>query len=151
MTEGLLIAAAPHAPRGSGGERKTRLCLSVEFHLPDKSGGLNGSTQHLLGVYWQESESLKVLLGVDLSAERLPAMASAFMRTSSASRLLFSARANQCKPGRLPRPSVCTQNTSSGIRHSGQRCGSVRREVMLRNYAALTDRILMRHWRMRLS
>src|SRR5258707_1146854 len=33
-TERLLIAAAPNAPRGSGGERKARLCLSVEFHLP---------------------------------------------------------------------------------------------------------------------
>ena len=25
---------------------ETRLCLQIEFHLPDKSGGLNGSMQH---------------------------------------------------------------------------------------------------------
>ena len=35
---------------------------------PDKSGGLNGSTQHFLEVYSQESENLKSLAGVDLSA-----------------------------------------------------------------------------------
>src|ERR1700719_5239060 len=38
---------------------------------PDKSGGLNGSTQHFLEVYSQESENLKSLVGVDLSAALL--------------------------------------------------------------------------------
>ena len=37
----------------------------------DLSGGLNGSTQHFLEVYSQESESLKSLVGVDLSAALL--------------------------------------------------------------------------------
>src|SRR3977135_1231764 len=40
-------------------------------NLPDKSGGLNGSTQHFLGVYSQESENLKFVVGVDLSAALL--------------------------------------------------------------------------------
>ena len=31
-------------------------------------GGLNGSTQHFLEVYSQESENLKFVVGVDLSA-----------------------------------------------------------------------------------
>src|SRR5277367_5104851 len=38
---------------------------------PDKSGGLNGSTQHFLEVYSQESENLKSLAGVDLIAAPL--------------------------------------------------------------------------------
>jgi hypothetical protein len=33
---------------------------------PGLSGGLNGSTQHLLEVYSQESESLRFFSGVDL-------------------------------------------------------------------------------------
>src|SRR3984893_13968498 len=39
--------------------------------IPRKSGGLNGSTQHFLEVYSQESENLKSLTGVDLSAALL--------------------------------------------------------------------------------
>jgi hypothetical protein len=39
--------------------------------IPDRSGGLNGSTQHFLEVYSQESENLKSLAGVDLSAAPL--------------------------------------------------------------------------------
>src|SRR4029077_15464376 len=35
---------------------------------PGKRGGLNGSTQHFLAVYSQESENLKFVVGVDLSA-----------------------------------------------------------------------------------
>ena len=38
---------------------------------PDKRGGLNGSTQHFLEVYSQESENLKFVVGVDLSAALL--------------------------------------------------------------------------------
>jgi len=40
----------------------------IGFSSPDKSGGFNGSTQHLLEVYSQESESLRFFSGVDLSA-----------------------------------------------------------------------------------
>src|SRR6266404_55170 len=39
--------------------------------LPGKRGGLNGSTQHFLEVYSQESENLKFVVGVDLSAALL--------------------------------------------------------------------------------
>src|SRR6267142_2830903 len=39
--------------------------------VPGKSGGLNGSTQHFLGVYSPESENLKFVVGVDLSAALL--------------------------------------------------------------------------------
>src|ERR1700751_6119682 len=35
---------------------------------PDKRGGLKGSTQHFPEVYSQESENLKFVVGVDLSA-----------------------------------------------------------------------------------
>ena len=46
--------------------------LSVRYLVvPDSSGGLNGSTQHFLEVYSQESENLKFLVGVDLSAALL--------------------------------------------------------------------------------
>src|SRR6202044_1562705 len=38
---------------------------------PDRSGGLNGSTQHFLEVYSQESENLKFVVDVDLSAALL--------------------------------------------------------------------------------
>src|SRR5689334_1421506 len=38
---------------------------------PDLSGGLNGSTQHFPEVYSQESENLKFVVGVDLSAALL--------------------------------------------------------------------------------
>src|ERR1700732_3746333 len=51
--------------------QRNALVLPIQFHLPDKSGGLNGSTQHFLGVYSQESENLKSLAGVDLSAAPL--------------------------------------------------------------------------------
>src|ERR1700688_1340272 len=37
----------------------------------ESTGGLNGSTQHFLEVYSQESENLKSLVGVDLSAALL--------------------------------------------------------------------------------
>src|SRR5689334_10206366 len=40
-------------------------------HMPGKSGGLNGSTQHFPEVYSQESENLKFVVGVDLSAALL--------------------------------------------------------------------------------
>jgi hypothetical protein len=39
--------------------------------VPGLSGGLNGSTQHFLEVYSQESENLKFVVGVDLSAALL--------------------------------------------------------------------------------
>src|ERR1700680_2231729 len=39
--------------------------------VSDLRGGLNGSTQHFLEVYSQESENLKSLAGVDLSAAPL--------------------------------------------------------------------------------
>src|ERR1700681_5093435 len=42
-----------------------------EFYFSDFGGGLNGSTQHFLEVYSQESENLKALVGVDLSAALL--------------------------------------------------------------------------------
>src|ERR1700733_12083841 len=40
-------------------------------HLSGFSGGLNGSTQHFLEVYSQESENLKFVVDVDLSAALL--------------------------------------------------------------------------------
>jgi len=40
-------------------------------HLSDFAGDLNGSTQHFLEVYSQESENLKSFVGVDLSAALL--------------------------------------------------------------------------------
>jgi hypothetical protein len=43
---------------------------AVSFSVPDKLGGLNGSTQHFPEVYSQESENLKFVVGVDLSAAR---------------------------------------------------------------------------------
>src|ERR1700691_4835210 len=52
-----------------------RLIIARIYHhfalVPGKSGGLNGSTQHFLEVYSQESENLKFLAGVDLNAALL--------------------------------------------------------------------------------
>jgi len=39
--------------------------------MSGKGGGLNGSTQHFLEVYSQESENLKFVVGVDLIAALL--------------------------------------------------------------------------------
>jgi hypothetical protein len=39
--------------------------VQVDFHFSDYPGGLNGSTQHFLEVYSQESENLKFVVGVD--------------------------------------------------------------------------------------
>ena len=44
-------------------------------------GGLNGSTQHFLEVYSQESENLKFLVGVDLSAAPLCPDPTGYSRT----------------------------------------------------------------------
>src|SRR6202008_4076559 len=44
---------------------------AVTGHVSGNPGGLNGSTQHFLEVYLQESENLKSLVGVDLSAALL--------------------------------------------------------------------------------
>src|SRR5580704_17246624 len=43
----------------------------ISATLPDKSCGLNGWTQHFLAVYSRESENLKCVVGVDLSAALL--------------------------------------------------------------------------------
>jgi hypothetical protein len=45
--------------------------LGESMSTPGLSGGLNGSTQHFLEVYSQESENLKFVVGVDLSAALL--------------------------------------------------------------------------------
>src|ERR1700675_209523 len=64
---------------GMGRICKTTVALSLlqhplpnrKNHLSDNAGGLNGSTQHFLEVYSQESENLKFVVGVDLSAALL--------------------------------------------------------------------------------
>src|SRR5216684_9387450 len=43
----------------------------LSAHLSGKPGGLNGSMQHFPEVYSQESENLKFVVGVDLSATLL--------------------------------------------------------------------------------
>src|SRR6202522_3312925 len=54
-----------------GCESRLKSRLRHAAQAPGKSGGLNGSTQHFLGVYSQESENLKFLVGVDLVAALL--------------------------------------------------------------------------------
>ena len=49
----------------------TRPETPTSSHMSGKPGGLNGSTQHFVEVYSQESENLKSLAGVDLSAAPL--------------------------------------------------------------------------------
>src|SRR5580704_15686237 len=43
----------------------------VLLEMSGNAGGLNGSTQHFLEVYSQESENLKFVVGVDLRAALL--------------------------------------------------------------------------------
>src|SRR6202451_1879689 len=43
----------------------------LELQMSGKIRSLNGSTQHFLGVYSQESENLQFLVGVDLGAALL--------------------------------------------------------------------------------
>src|SRR5262245_23257109 len=57
-------AASPHAARDQPALRL------VERALPEKSGGLNGSAQHLLGVYRRASRIPTFLADVGSSAER---------------------------------------------------------------------------------
>ena len=53
--------------------RKAVICITgfsdrwrrLSDEVPQKSGGLNGSMQHLLGVYWPEFQSPKFFLDVD--------------------------------------------------------------------------------------
>src|SRR6266487_975347 len=54
---------------------------TIRFYVPCKSGGFNGSTQHWLEVYSQESESLRFFSGVDLSAALLCADPTGHNRT----------------------------------------------------------------------
>ena len=60
--------SAPKSERRSS--RKNSLTGPTLLEMSGKSGGLNGSTQHFPEVYSQESENLKFVVGVDLSAER---------------------------------------------------------------------------------
>src|SRR5262249_35791563 len=46
---------------------RSRHCYAIMY---GKRGGLNGSTQHFLAVYSQESENLKFVVGVDSDVER---------------------------------------------------------------------------------
>src|SRR6266436_3490095 len=64
--------------------------------MPGKSGGLNGSTQHFLEVYSQESENLKSLAGVDLSAAPLCSDPTGNSRTGRFSSGSIVARARLC-------------------------------------------------------
>ena len=48
-----------------------QITSNSEVVVPGLSGGLNGSTQHFLEVYSQESENLKFVVDVDLSAALL--------------------------------------------------------------------------------
>ena len=50
---------------------KNNLTEPALLEMSGNAGGLNGSTQHFLGVYSQESENLKFLVGVDLGAALL--------------------------------------------------------------------------------
>src|SRR5882672_5294108 len=68
MTSTVLIRRIRLLP---GCESRLKSRLRYVAQAPGKSGGLNGSTQHFLGVYSQESENLKFVVGVDLSAALL--------------------------------------------------------------------------------
>src|ERR1700678_4497897 len=50
---------------------KNNLTEPALLEMSGNAGGLNGSTQHFLGVHSQESENLKFLVGVDLGAALL--------------------------------------------------------------------------------
>ena len=74
---------------------------------PGKSGGLNGSTQHLLAVYSPESENLKSLAGVDLSAAPLYSDPTGNSRTGRFSSGSIVVRARLCfRSSRVARDSA---------------------------------------------
>jgi len=78
------------------GKRGYRRSADQRFHLYDKPGGLNGSTQHFLEVYSQESENLKPLAGVDLSAAPLCSDPTGNSRTGRFSSVSIVVRARLC-------------------------------------------------------
>src|SRR6266849_8871008 len=59
-------------------------------------GGLNGSTQHLLGVYLQESENLRFFSGVGLSATLLCPVPTGYSRTGLFSSASIVVIAHSC-------------------------------------------------------
>src|ERR1700684_3322748 len=66
-----MVLDKPQSTRVSGAGVVMQSSAVLELQMSGKSGGLNGSTQHFLGVYSQESENLKFLVGVDLGAALL--------------------------------------------------------------------------------
>src|ERR1700683_3356354 len=81
--------------------------IRPEMHLPSYPGGLNGSTQHFLEVYSQESENLKSLAGVDLTAAPLGSDPTGNSRTGQFSSGSIVVRARLCfRSSRVARDSA---------------------------------------------
>src|ERR1700693_1450056 len=80
---------------------------SGSFYLSDYPGDLNGSTQHFLEVYSQESENLKFVVGVDLSAAPLCSDPTGNSRTGRFSSGSIVVRASLCfRSSRVARDSA---------------------------------------------
>src|SRR6202167_3403741 len=80
---------------------------SRSFTDTGSGGGLNGSTQHFLEVYSQESENLKSLAGVDLTAAPLGSDPTANSRTGQFSSGSIVVRARLCfRSSRVARDSA---------------------------------------------
>src|ERR1700693_204537 len=81
--------------------------LSEKIPMSDNAGGLNGSTQHFVEVYSQESENLKSLVGVDLSVALLCSDPTGHIRTGLFSSGRIVARVRLCfRSSRVARDSA---------------------------------------------
>src|SRR6266851_6988842 len=76
--------------------RASRFDEDTSSPTPGKRGGLNGSTQHFPEVYSQESENLKFVVGVDLSAALLCSDPTGNSRTGRFSSGSIVVRARLC-------------------------------------------------------
>src|SRR5882724_9612619 len=82
--------------------------------MPGKRGGLNGSTQHFLEVYSQESENLKFVVGVDLSAALLCSDPTGNSRLGLRSSGSIVVRASLCFAISSPRSHVSERRRVAG-------------------------------------
>src|ERR1043165_2294860 len=71
----MVLTVLRRLPKGIGAKWRSvgldLALMSTANNFSGNAGGLNGSTQHFLEVYSQESENLEFVVGVDLSAALL--------------------------------------------------------------------------------
>src|SRR6266404_3132440 len=92
--------------------------------MSDEEGGLNGSAQHLFEVYSQESESLRLSSGVDLSAALLCPDPTGYCRTGLFSSGSIAVIAHWCfRSSRAAKGFACETLACVRAQPSRSHCG----------------------------